>query len=274
MVYLIGDVQGCCGALQRLLDAIGFSPSRDRIIVLGDLVNRGPDSLGTLRLLRDLGDAATCLLGNHDLHLLAVAHGIRKVHRSDTLTDILDATDRDAWIDWLRNRRMALHQHGWLMVHAGVPPPWTLQTTLLLAAEVEQQLRGPDLHAFLAVMYGNQPDRWSDSLVGPDRLRFAINALTRTRFVSADGALDFDTKEGAGSAPPGLVPWFEHPERRTTGVPMAFGHWSTLGLIHRPDLLALDTGCVWGGRLSAARLGPEGRAEIIQVDCEQAQRPG
>jgi len=274
MVYLIGDVQGCCGALQRLLDTIGFSPSRDHVIVLGDLVNRGPDSLGTLRLLRDLGEAATCLLGNHDLHLLAVAHGIRKAHRSDTVSEILDAPDREAWIDWLRHRRMALHEHGWLMVHAGVPPPWTLQTTLQLAAEVEQQLRGPDLHGFLAVMYGNQPDRWSDTLVGPDRLRFAVNALTRARFVAADGTLDFETKEGAGGAPPGLVPWFEHPKRRTAGVPMAFGHWSTLGLIHRPDLLALDTGCVWGGRLSAARLVPGGRSEIIQVDCEQAQRPG
>jgi bis(5'-nucleosyl)-tetraphosphatase (symmetrical) len=274
MVYLIGDVQGCCGALQRLLDTVGFSPSRDRVIVLGDLVNRGPDSLGTLRLLRNLGDAATCLLGNHDLHLLAVAYGIRKAHRSDTVADILDAADRAIWIDWLRHRRLALHDHGWLMVHAGVPPQWSAATTLQLAAEVEQQLQGPDLHAFLSVMYGNQPDRWNDTLTGADRWRFAINALTRARFVAADGRLDFETKEGADSAPPGLLPWFEHPDRLTRGVPMAFGHWSTLGLIHRPDLLALDTGCVWGGRLSAARLDPNGLAEIIQVDCEQAQRPG
>lgn len=274
MRYLIGDVQGCCSALQRLLATLDFSPSRDHVVVLGDLVNRGPDSLGTLRLLRDLGDSATCLLGNHDLHLLAVAHGIRKAHRSDTLTAILDAPDRNAWIDWVRHRRLALHEHGWLMVHAGVPPQWSLEATLQLATEVEQRLRGPDLYAFLAVMYGNQPDRWSDALEGPDRLRFAINALTRARFVTADGTLDFETKEGAGSAPPGLVPWFEHPQRQTAGVPMAFGHWSTLGLIHRPDLLALDTGCVWGGRLSAARLDADGRTEIIQIDCEQAQRPG
>ena len=160
------------------------------------------------------------------------------------------------------------------MVHAGVPPQWTLNTTLQLAAEVEQQLRGPDLHAFLSVMYGNQPDLWSDELRGTDRLRFAINALTRTRFVAADGTLDFGTKEGANNAPPGLVPWFEHPQRQTQGVPMAFGHWSTLGLIQRPDLLALDTGCIWGGKLSAARLTPDGSTEIIQIDCEQAQRPG
>lgn len=274
MVYLIGDVQGCSGALQRLLDVLAFSPSRDHVVMLGDLVNRGPDSLGTLRLLRGLGHAATCLLGNHDLHFLAVAHGIRKAHRSDTLDELLNASDREAWIDWIRHRRMALHDHGWLMVHAGVPPPWTLATTLRLAAEVEEQLRGSDLHAFLTVMYGNQPDRWSDALQGADRWRFAINALTRTRFVAADGTLDFGTKEGAGSAPPGLVPWFEHPQRQTQGVPMAFGHWSTLGLIQRHDLLALDTGCIWGGKLSAARIAPDGSSEIIQIECEQAQRPG
>lgn len=274
MIYLIGDVQGCCSALQRLLDTLDFSPSRDQLVVLGDLVNRGPDSLGTLRLLRGLGSAATCLLGNHDLHLLAVAHGIRPAHRSDTLDSLLQAPDRAAWIDWLRHRRMALHAHGWLMVHAGVPPPWTLDTTLQLAAEVEQQLQGPDLPAFLAVMYGNQPDRWDPALQGPDRLRFAINALTRTRYVHADGRLDFAVKEGTDHAPPGLTPWFEHPQRQTQGVPVAFGHWSTLGLIQRPDLLALDTGCIWGGQLSAARVSATGDTEIIQVDCEQAQRPG
>ena len=274
MIYLMGDVQGCCNALQRLLDTLDFSPSRDQLVVLGDLVNRGPDSLGTLRLLRGLGHSATCLLGNHDLHLLAVAHGIRKAHRSDTLDSLLQAPDRAAWIDWLRHRRMALHAHGWLMVHAGVPPPWTLDTTLQLAAEVEQQLQGPDLPAFLAVMYGTQPDRWDPALQGPDRLRFAINALTRTRYVDADGRLDFAVKEGTDHAPPGLVPWFVHPQRQTQGVPIAFGHWSTLGLIQRPDLLALDTGCIWGGQLSAARITPTGDTEIIQVDCEQAQRPG
>lgn len=274
MIYLIGDVQGCCNALQRLLDTLDFSPSRDQLVVLGDLVNRGPDSLGTLRLLRGLGGAATCLLGNHDLHLLAVAHGIRKTHRSDTLDSLLQAPDRAAWIDWLRHRRMALHAHGWLMVHAGVPPQWSLDTTLQLAAEVEQQLQGPDLPAFLAVMYGNQPDRWDPALQGPDRLRFAINALTRTRYVHADGRLDFAVKEGTDHAPPGLTPWFAHPQRQTQGVPIAFGHWSTLGLIQRPDLLALDTGCIWGGQLSAARITPTGDTEIIQVDCEQAQRPG
>jgi bis(5'-nucleosyl)-tetraphosphatase (symmetrical) len=274
MLYLIGDLQGCCDALQRLLDKIGFSPSRDRLIALGDLVNRGPDSLGTLRLLRDLGDAATCLLGNHDLHLLAVMHGVHKLQRNDTLAGIVDGPERDEWIDWLRHRRLALHQHGWLMVHAGVAPQWTLATTLQLAAEVEQQLQGAHLHDFLSVMYGNEPSRWSDRLAGVERWRFAVNALTRIRFVSASGRLDFETKEGAADAPPGLLPWFEAADRQTVGTPIAFGHWSTLGLIHRADLLALDTGCVWGGRLSAARIDSSGVTEIIQVECDAAQRPG
>jgi len=269
----MGDVQGCCDALERLLAKIDFSASRDRLHVLGDLVNRGPQSLATLRRLRGLGAAATCLLGNHDLHLLAVAHGVRPQHKSDTLADILEATDRQAWLDWLRQRRMAVFEHGWLMVHAGVVPQWDRATTLQLAAEVEQQLRGPDLGAFLRVMYGNEPSRWSDTLAGHERLRFAVNVLTRIRFVAADGTLELKSKEGASGAPPGRVAWFDAPERRTTDTPIAFGHWSTLGLVNRPDLLALDTGCVWGGQLTAVRIDG-GRREVIQVECEQAQRPG
>lgn len=273
MDYLIGDLQGCCDAFERLLATLQFSPSRDRLAVLGDLVNRGPQSLRTLRRLRGLGDAATCLLGNHDLHLLAVAAGVRREHRSDTLRDILDAPDRDAWIDWVRRRPLAAESNGWLLVHAGVSPAWDRAQTLSLAAEVESMLRGPDLHGFLQVMYGNEPARWDDALQGHDRWRFVINVLTRIRFCSADGTLDFQLKEGADAAPPGLMPWFEVPGRRSTGQPVAFGHWSTLGLIDRADLLALDTGCVWGGRLTAVRVDG-GRREVIQVDCEQAQRPG
>jgi bis(5'-nucleosyl)-tetraphosphatase (symmetrical) len=274
MRYLIGDVQGCCDALQRLLDVLAFSPSRDHLVALGDLVNRGPDSLGTLRLLRGLGNAATCLLGNHDLHLLAVAHGVRPAHRNDTLAPILEAADHDEWIDWLRHRRMALDEDGWLMVHAGVAPQWDRALTMTLAAEVEARLRSSDLRDFLVVMYGNQPTRWESDLQGADRLRFAINALTRIRFVDTEGALDLKTKEAADKAPKGLVPWFDAPGRMTQGVPIAFGHWSTLGLRQRPDLLALDTGCVWGGQLSAARLIDGQAPEIIQVQCAQAQKPG
>lgn len=273
MHHLIGDLQGCDEPLGRLLDIIGFSPSRDRITVLGDLVNRGPGSLATLRRLRALGASATCLLGNHDLHLLAVAHGVRRPHRSDTLNDVLDSPERDAWIEWLRGRRMAVFDDGWLMVHAGVAPAWDLAQTLELAAEVEAHLRSDDLPDFLQVMYGNEPARWRDDLTGHDRLRFVINTLTRIRFVAGDGRLDLVSKEGSDQAPPGLVPWFEVPGRRTAGVPIAFGHWSTLGLINRPDLVALDTGCVWGGALSALRIDG-GRRELVQVPCPQAQVPG
>jgi len=273
MHYIVGDVQGCCDALDRLLAEIGFSPSRDHLVVLGDLINRGPQNLATLRRLRGLDSAATCLLGNHDLHLLAVAHGVRPVHRSDTVKDILDSPERDDWIAWLRSHRLAVHDQGWLMVHAGVVPQWDLALTLQLAGEVEQRLRSDDMPAFLQVMYGNEPARWSDSLSGHDRLRFAVNVLTRIRFVHADGTLDFATKEGAGAAPDGLVPWFAAPQRKTQDVPIAFGHWSTLGLIDRPDLLALDTGCVWGGQLTAVRVDG-GRREFTQVPCSQAQQPG
>lgn len=273
MLYLIGDLQGCCNAFERLLAEIAFSPSRDRLVVLGDLVNRGPASLATLKRLRDLGDAATCLLGNHDLHLLAVACGGRRAHRSDTLDEVLASPEREAWLEWLRTRRMAVVEAGWLCVHAGVVPQWDAAGTLARAAEVEAMLRSDALDDFLHVMYADEPVRWSGSLAGNERLRFIINVLTRIRFVDAQGGLDLKTKEGAGGAPDGFYPWFDAPGRRTAGVPMAFGHWSTLGLVNRPDLLALDTGCVWGGSLTAARVDG-GRREIVQVACEQAQVPG
>jgi bis(5'-nucleosyl)-tetraphosphatase (symmetrical) len=267
MHYLIGDLQGCDDAFGRLLAEIGFSPSRDSLTVLGDLVNRGPQSLAVLRRLRALGSAAEALLGNHDLHLLAVAHGVRREHQSDTLREILDAPERDALLDWLRARPLALERHGWLCVHAGVAPAWSAAQTLALAAEVQALLRGPDLAGFLPQMYGNEPARWSDALEGADRWRLVINTLTRIRFVDAhDGTLDFKTKDGADAAPPGLVPWFEMPGRESTGTPIAFGHWSALGLIDRPGLLALDTGCVWGGALTAVRVDG-GRREVVQVRC-------
>jgi bis(5'-nucleosyl)-tetraphosphatase (symmetrical) len=271
--YLIGDLQGCCDAFDRLLDEIGFSPSRDALTVLGDLVNRGPQSLAVLRRMRSLGAAAEALLGNHDLHLLAVAHGVRPEHRTDTLREILDSPEREGWLEWVRARPLALERHGWLCVHAGVAPQWSAFQTLALAAEVEAMLRGPDLAGFLPRMYGNAPSRWHESLRGADRWRFVINVVTRIRFVDAsDGMLDFKIKEGAGAAPPGLVPWFEAPGRASAGTPIAFGHWSTLGLINRPDLLSLDTGCVWGGSLTAVRVDG-GRRDVVQVRCESAQRP-
>jgi bis(5'-nucleosyl)-tetraphosphatase (symmetrical) len=273
MHYLVGDLQGCCDAFERLLAKIGFSPSRDRLTVLGDLVNRGPQSLATLRRLRGLGDAATCLLGNHDLHLLAVACGGRKAHRSDTFADVLESPEREHWLAWLRGQRMAVVEEGWLCVHAGVVPQWDLAETLARAAEVEAMLRSEALDDFLHTMYADEPVRWSESLRGNERLRFIINVLTRIRFTDAQGRLELKSKDSAGGAPEGYLPWFEVPGRRTDGVPIAFGHWSTLGLIERPELLALDTGCVWGGRLTAVRVDG-GRREVVQVECEQAQRPG
>ena len=213
------------------------------------------------------------MLGNHDLHLLAVAHGVRPLNRNDTLAEILDAPDRNDWLDWLRQRRLAWLEGDWLCVHAGVAPQWDTTTTLALAAEVEAQLQGPELASFLNAMYGNQPTRWSKKLAGPERWRFIVNALTRIRFCTEDGTLDLKTKDGADGAPSGHFPWFAVPGRRSEGQPIAFGHWSTLGLINRPDLLALDTGCVWGGALTAARVDG-GRRELTQVRCEQAQPPG
>jgi len=275
MNVFIGDIQGCCGALHTLLQRLDFTPSRDRLYLLGDLVNRGPASLETLRLLIKLGDAASCLLGNHDLHLLALAHGVRPAHKHDSLTQILQAPDREVLLDWLRHRHMAIAAHGWLMVHAGVVPQWDEAQTLALAAEVQTVLRGPDLPAFLHEMYGDQPDQWSDTLTGTDRLRVIVNSLTRLRFCTTDGRMDFETKDSAGAAPEGFMPWFDVPGRQSATARIAFGHWSTLGLVQRDNLLALDTGCVWGGELSGAIIEDDGRVrEIVQVPCEQARKPG
>ena len=274
-LYLIGDVQGCDAALQRLLDKIGFSPSRDTLYLLGDLVNRGPRSDSVLRRVMGYGDAARSLLGNHDLSLLALAHGQRPPHRNDTMDSVLTAPDSGAMIDWLRRQRMAIQAHGLLMVHGGVLPQWDVAQTLSLAAEVEAALRGPGLVEFLAQMYGNRPARWSDDLAGADRLRVIVNALTRLRFCTPDGEMNLHASGGLRDAPPGTLPWFDVPGRKTAGTLIAFGHWSTLGFVQRPDIIALDTGCVWGGALSALRLGASGSAhELIQVQCEQAQQPG
>ena len=278
-LYCIGDVQGCDTALGRLLDEIGFSPSRDTVYLLGDLVNRGPESASVLRRCRANEGALRCLLGNHDLHLLAAAHGARKPSRRDTLTPVLQADDRAALLDWVRRQPLArTHTHAGqtlLMVHAGVLPSWSASDTLARADEVQEALRGPALAGFLHAMYGNTPDHWHDGLTGIDRLRVIVNALTRLRFCTPGGVMDFDSTESASAAPPGLVPWFEAPGRRTAGTLLAFGHWSTLGWLERSDLLGLDTGCVWGGCLSAVRFGDTlADRERIQVRCPQAQAPG
>lgn len=268
--YAIGDLQGCLASFERLAARL---PDADRFVFVGDLVNRGPKSVATLRHVKRLADAgrAAVVLGNHDLHLLAVAAGIRPVHANDTLQEILTAPDRDELLAWVRSLALAHREAGVLFVHAGVLPDWDADRTLALADEVRTRLAADDHDDFLRAMYGNEPARWSDALTGHDRLRCVVNALTRVRMVDADGAMHLKHKDASARAPAGLVPWFEHPRRATRGTPIVFGHWSTEGLVMRDDVVGLDTGCVWGGRLTALRL--EDRA-IFQVGCPQAQAPG
>jgi len=280
-LYLIGDLQGCDAALQALLEKIAFSPSRNTLYLLGDLVNRGPSSEAVLRRLMGYGSAARCLLGNHDLHLLAVSYGVRKPGRKDTLQGILNAPDRHAMLEWLRHQNLALLER-WgkqdlLMVHAGVLPAWSAEKTLQLAREVEAALRASHVADFFATMYGNTPEAWSENLQGPERLRVIVNALTRMRICTADGRMEFAYSGDPGSAPTGYLPWFEVPGRLSADTTVAFGHWSTLGWLNRSDVLSLDTGCVWGGCLSALKIVPLAvgwDSELIQVQCEQAQKPG
>lgn len=269
--YAIGDLQGCRGKLAELLDKIRLSCPEPRLIFVGDLVNRGPQSLETLREVKALGDTTNVVLGNHDLHLLAVAHGIRRAHPSDTINDILDAPDRDELLDWLRHRPLAIFEDNHLLVHAGVLPQWTAQQTMELAAEVEAVLQGPDWVDFLRQMYGNAPARWDDSLRGADRLRCIVNALTRLRFCTEDGTMDLATSKGTEIEVPGYMRWFDVPGRKTEDVTVVFGHWSTLGLTMLPNIISLDTGCLWGGKLSSVCLQDR---SILQVQCPQYQKPG
>lgn len=269
--YVIGDVQGCQASLAQLLERIDKESPDARLIFVGDLVNRGPNSLGTLRTIRALGDRAIALLGNHDLHMLAVANSIRHAHASDTIDDILQAHDRDDWIDWLRQRPLACMEDGHLMVHAGVLPQWTAAQALALANEVETVLRGADWVDFLRQMYGNAPARWNDALAGADRLRCIINAMTRVRWCAADGTMELSNKEAHGASLPGHFPWFDVPDRKSADTTIVFGHWSTLGLVLRPNLIGLDTGCIWGGKLTALRLADRA---LVQVDCPKYQQHG
>ncbi len=282
-LYLIGDVQGCDNALQRLLDEIGFSASRDKLVLLGDLVNRGPDSLAVLHRVMRLDGAARCVLGNHDLHLLAIAHGVRAPHRKDTLDAILASPERAGLLAWLRCQPLALREsidgRDLLMVHAGLLPSWTADLTMVLAEEVAQMMTGPGFGEFLTQMYADTPTQWSETLTGVARQRAIVNVLTRLRFCTADDRMEFATKDSADAAPQGFWPWFDAPGRLSADVTVAFGHWSTLGWLGRDDVLSLDSGCVWGGQLSAARIRPLGpgrgfATELIQVPCDQAQKPG
>lgn len=261
--WAIGDVQGCLDSLHALLQEI---PSSARLWLVGDLVNRGSRSLDALRWAIEQGDRVVTVLGNHDLHLLAVAAGIRRAHRTDTLDDILCAPDRDALLDWVRTRPLAHFEDGWLMVHAGVLPQWSVERTLELADEVHRMLSGPRWLDFLREMYGNEPAQWSDSLRGNDRLRVIVNALTRIRFCTPDGRMEFTAKEGVDHAPAGYLPWFDVPGRATADTPIVFGHWAALGWLDRPDLLSIDTGCVWGRELTAVRLRDR---RALSVGCAE-----
>jgi bis(5'-nucleosyl)-tetraphosphatase (symmetrical) len=253
--WAIGDVQGCADELLQLIERIGFDAARDQLWLVGDLVNRGPKSLQVLRLVRSLGDSAVCVLGNHDLHLLAVALAGAKLRKSDTLSDILQAPDREPLLAWLLQRPLAhfAPEHGDLLLHAGVVPQWNVALTLELAGEVQRALNA-NPRALLSAMYGDQPDHWQDSLKGMDRLRFAINVLTRLRLCTADGRIDFKQKGKPDSAPAPWLPWFKAPRRASSDVRIVFGHWSALGFYRTDRLAALDTGCVWGGTLTALNL--------------------
>lgn len=268
-IWVVGDLQGCCSSLNALLEQPDIKSSRNPCFwFAGDLINRGPDSLGTLRRVMALGDDAVCVLGNHDLHLLGIVAGLRKPGKSDTYDDILASPDADDLLNWLRHRPLAHYEHQHLMVHAGVLPQWSVADTLMLAKEVEQALRAPDWPDRLKHMYGNEPARWDSDLSTDERQRVVINALTRLRMCDATGRMDFHHKLAPTEADwkqSGLLPWYDAPERRTRHeTTIVFGHWSTLGLLMRPDVICVDTGCVWGRQLTAVRLNDR---KVVQVDC-------
>jgi bis(5'-nucleosyl)-tetraphosphatase (symmetrical) len=252
--YAIGDIQGCHGEFCQLLELVGFSARADRLWLVGDLVNRGPGSLAVLREVMALGDAAVTVLGNHDFHLLTVAAGYTKAHRKDTLAPILEAPDRDLLLGWLRHQPLVVAEGGFLLVHAGLMPAWTPEAALALSGEVGAMLASERADDFLRELYGDEPRAWSEGLTGFDRLRVIVNACTRMRFCTADGTMEFKEKRGPLTAPSGFRPWFEHDHRASAGTTIVCGHWSTLELKLAPNLLMLDSGCIWGGPLTAVRL--------------------
>jgi bis(5'-nucleosyl)-tetraphosphatase (symmetrical) len=266
-LYAIGDIQGCAQAFTELLDRIAFEPGRDHLWLVGDLVNRGPDSLSVLREVMHLGDHVTTVLGNHDLHLLATAAGVRKPMKGDTFHSVLAAPDAANILDWLRCRPLLHHDTArrMLLVHAGLPPTWSVAEAVSRAAEVEEKLRGPNWARMLKDMYGDEPRAWSNDHRGADRVRHVLNALTRMRYCNAQGEMDFDHTGPPGTQPTHLLPWFEFPGRTADIDHVVFGHWASLGLLRRPDLTALDSGCVWGRTLTAVPIDPAG--EPIEVAC-------
>ncbi len=269
--YAIGDLQGCYPALQHLLEQIRFDPEQDTLWFAGDLVNRGPQSLQCLRFVKSLGDSAITVLGNHDLHLLAIAEN-HKSTRDQSLLEIISAPDRDELLYWLRHRPLLHHDArlGFTLVHAGIYPLWNLQQAQQHARELEAVLQSDDYRDFIFNMYGNLPDHWQDSLDGFDRLRFICNSFTRMRYCDEQGRLDFAHNGAPGNAPDNMLPWYALPQRPCRDQRIVFGHWSTLGLVQQDNAFALDTGCVWGGKLTALQLES---GEYHSVDCDAAANP-
>ncbi len=266
----IGDVQGCRSALQYLL-AKANPAAHTPIWFTGDLINRGTDSLGTLRDVISLAERVVTVLGNHELHLLGIAAGVRQAHAGDTLSEILEAPDAVELIDWIRHQPLAHYANGMLLVHAGVLPQWDLNQTLALARELEAALRAPNWKTHIRHLFGPQPEHWHDALRGYERLRMIANVFTRIRFCRADGSLELGTKSGPENAPTHLTPWFDVPGRRTCDTTIVFGHWAALGLMLRDNLCGLDSGCVWGKQLSAVSLHADPtKRRVTQVDCPQA----
>lgn len=264
-IYAVGDVQGCYEALRRLLDVVSFDPPRDQLWLVGDLVNRGPQSASVLRYIKSLGESATAVIGNHDFHLLVAAYGHGKQYPGDTLDDVLNAPDRDELLHWLRQQKLMHAANGCAMVHAGLLPQWSIVSALALAAEVEAALKGDDIDAFLRPLYGNQPNQWDDALRGDDRLRVIVNAMTRMRLCTTRGEMEFKHKLAPFNMPEGFMPWYDVPGRASRDTPVIFGHWASLGILQRADVIGLDSGCVWGRKLTAMRL--EDR-RLFQCGCE------
>jgi len=264
-IYAVGDVQGCHAELVQLLETIRFDAEADRLWLVGDLVNRGPGSLEVLRLVKSLGDSAITVLGNHDLHLLAVAEGVAELNSNDTLDEILNAPDRGDLLHWLRNQRLLHAENSYVLVHAGLLPQWSVAQAASLAREVEAALRSEDYATFLSRMYGNSPHSWDDSLSGNKRLRVIVNAFTRMRICTEEGEMEFKFKGEVERIPAGYMPWFDIPKRASRDATVIVGHWSALGLLLRKNIIALDTGCLWGGPMSAIRL--EDR-QLFQVSCK------
>jgi len=270
--YAIGDIQGCFDELRRLLDRLHFDPARDKLWFVGDLVNRGPLSVDVLRFIKMLGNRAVAVLGNHDLHLLALGAGNPRHASKSNLHGVLEAPDRDELLEWLRHRPVMHYdtKKRFALVHAGLPPQWDLEQALSCARELERTLRGPNYRDYLHDMYGNEPSRWSESLTGMDRLRFITNCVTRLRFCDLEGNLDLREKGIPGTQPPHLLPWFSHPDRATRDVRIICGHWSALGYVAKNNVWALDTGCLWGSSLTAIRVHSYLPIVPMSVDCPGA----